>query len=100
MAEVQYTITSLYSKTPFFGNFLDLANFPALPKNPDDVLFTVNKTYQYRPDLLAYDLYQDANLWWVFAIRNPNTIRDPVFDMKIGNKIFLPKKTAITSAIG
>jgi hypothetical protein len=100
MAEIQYAQNSLYSKTPFYGDFLDLANFPAIPKNPDDVLFAINKTYQYRPDLLAYDLYEDTGLWWVFALRNPNTIKDPIFDMKIGNRIFLPKKATITGAIG
>jgi hypothetical protein len=100
MAEIQYSKNSLYSKTPFYGDFLDLADFPVIPKNPDDVLFAINKTYQFRPDLLAYDLYQDASLWWVFALRNPNTIKDPIFDMKIGNRIFLPKKDAITGAIG
>jgi hypothetical protein len=100
MAEIQYSKNSLYSTTPFYGDFLDLANFPVIPKNPDDVLFAINKTYQYRPDLLAYDLYEDTGLWWVFALRNPNTIKDPIFDMKIGNRIFLPKKATITGAIG
>lgn len=100
MADVQYTNTSLYSKTTIFGNYLDVANFPPIPRSADDVVFTINKTYQYRPDLLAHDLYGDTNLWWVFAIRNPNTIKDPIFDMRIGNRIFLPKKTAITSALG
>jgi len=100
MAEIQYSKNSLYAKTPFYGDFLDLASFPVIPKNPDDVLFAINKTYQYRPDLLAYDLYEDTGLWWVFALRNPNTIRDPIFDMKIGNRIFLPKKATITGAIG
>jgi hypothetical protein len=97
---VQYSKDSLYAKTPFYGNFLDFANFPTIPRNADDVVFTINKTYQYRPDLLAYDLYGDANLWWVFALRNPNTIKDPLFDMRIGNKIYLPKKTDIIGVLG
>ena len=100
MAEIQYSKNSPYSKTPFYGDFLDIADFPVIPKNPDDVLFAINKTYQFRPDLLAYDLYEDTSLWWVFALRNPNTLRDPIFDMKIGNRIFLPKKATITGAIG
>lgn len=95
-----YDKNSPYGKTDFYGNFLDLINLPAIPKLKDDQFFTVNRTYQFRPDLLAYDLYGDAALWWVFAVRNPNTIRDPVFDMKPGVKIFLPKKQTITAAIG
>ncbi len=97
---VAYSKTSPYAKTPFYGNFLDFANFPRIPRNADDVIFTINKTYQYRPDLLAYDLYGDANLWWVFALRNPNTIKDPLFDMRIGNKIYLPKKTDLIGVLG
>lgn len=100
MSNVQYSKTSPYAKTEFFGSFLDIANFPLIPRGADDVVFTINKTYQFRPDLLASDLYGDANLWWVFALRNPNTIKDPVFDFKIGKQIYLPKKTSLAAAIG
>jgi hypothetical protein len=100
MATAQYSKSSPYSTTTVFGNFLDIASLPAIPKNPDDVLFQVNKTYQYRPDLLAFDLYGDSNLWWVFALRNPNAIKDPIFDMKIGNRIYLPKKTTLSGLVG
>lgn len=100
MTNAVYAKTSPYVNTTLFDNFLDVANFPTIPKNPDDVLFQVNKTYQFRPDLLAYDLYGDASLWWVFALRNPNTVKDPIFDMRIGNKIYLPKKTTLAGIVG
>jgi hypothetical protein len=45
-------------------------------------------------------LYGDANLWWVFALRNPNTIKDSIFDMRVGNKIYLPKKSTLDSLLG
>jgi hypothetical protein len=96
---VQYNRSSPYFLTQFYGSFLDVAKFPAIPAEFDDVIFTINKTYQFRPDLLAYDLYNDAGLWWVFALRNPDYIEDPVFDMKIGKRIYLPKKTSILSVI-
>jgi len=95
-----YERTSPYFQTVTFGKYLDVATFPAIPALPDDVLFAVNLTYKYRPDLLAYDLYGDANLWWVFALRNPNTIQDPVFDMVPGKKIFLPKKDTLSGVLG
>jgi prophage DNA circulation protein len=50
--------------------------------------------------LLAYDLYGDSALWWVFAMRNPNTIQDPVFDFLPGTTIFIPKKETIVAALG
>ena len=99
MANSIYNKNSLYSKTRAVNNFLDVANFPQIPKLADDVIMTVNKTYQFRPDLLAFDLYGDSDLWWVFAIRNPNTIKDPIFDMRSGVKIYIPKKTTITGSI-
>jgi hypothetical protein len=100
MATPQYGNHSPYANTKFFGNFLDVAELPTITKQPDDVLFTINKTYQYRPDLLAFDLYGDADFWWVFAMRNPNTIKDPIGDMKPGTQIFLPKKDTLTSVLG
>lgn len=100
MATVQYSKTSPYYGTGLTGNYLDIASFPSMPKYPDDVSFVINKTYQFRPDLLASDLYGDAGLWWVFALRNPNTIEDPVFDMRVGRRIFLPKKDTIFAVLG
>ena len=38
-----------------------------IPKLIDDLSMTINETYNLRPDLLAYDLYENANLWWGFC---------------------------------
>ena len=100
MANTQYKNDSPYAKTDIYGNFLDVANLISIPMNPDDALFTVNATYQNRPDLLAYDLYGNAALWWVFALRNPNTIKDPIFDMRTGVTFYLPKKSTLTGLLG
>lgn len=97
---VQYSKYSPYVRTEQFGAYLDVASIPSIPALEDDVTLTVNKTYQYRPDLLAFDLYGDATLWWVFAQRNPNVIKDPVFDMRPGTVIFIPKQTTIVQALG
>jgi hypothetical protein len=99
MANSLYNKNSVYAKTGTVNNFLDVANFPQIPKLVDDVVMTINKTYQFRPDLLAADLYGDSNLWWVFALRNPNIIKDPIFDMRSGVKIYIPKTNTITSSI-
>ena len=95
-----YAKSSPYYKTEVHNNFLDIAKVRTFPKLPDDVLFQINPTYQFRPDLLAHDLYGDAGLWWVFAVRNPNTIKDPVFDFQSGTKIYIPKKTTLQTALG
>jgi hypothetical protein len=71
-----------------------------IPKETNDLEFIINQTYQYRPDLLAFDLYQDSNLWWVFYQRNPNTLTAPPLDFKPGVKIFLPKLNTLKETLG
>jgi hypothetical protein len=97
---VTYGKYSPYVSTSMFGNYLDIASIPNIPPQVDDITLTINNNYENRPDLLAFDLYGDANLWWVFAIRNPNIIKDPVFDMKPGTIIYIPKQTTIVQALG
>jgi hypothetical protein len=95
-----YSKTSPYFTTNVTGSYLDLLSLRDIPSQSDDILFTVTQQYSNRPDLLAYDLYSDANLWWVFAVRNKSVIKDPVFDMIPGQKIYLPKLSTINSVLG
>jgi hypothetical protein len=95
-----YSKTSPYYTTPVTNGYLDVMEFRDLPNERNDILFEVTATYENRPDLLAYDLYQDAGLWWVFAVRNKRTIKDPVYDLKAGVKIYLPKMSTIKSVLG
>lgn len=98
---VQYSKSSPYASTSIVnGVFLDVWEPRSIPKMADDVPFKITATYRHRPDLMAHDLYGDAGYWWVFAARNPNTIQDPVFDIKPGVVIFLPKKETLTSILG
>jgi hypothetical protein len=98
---VQYSKSSPYFNTNLFGNkFLDLMVYTTIPKQADDTSFTINGIYQFRPDMLAYDLYGDASLWWVFRGRNPNTIDDPIFDFQAGVTIMIPQKTTLTDLLG
>ena len=71
-----------------------------LPKREYDLALTINATYQYSPDMLAYALYQNAALWWVFYQRNPNTLTAPPLDFAVGVQIYLPKMPTLKSALG
>ena len=71
-----------------------------IPKLPDDRQMTINLTYQYRPDMLSFDLYQTPTLWWVFYQRNPNTLIAPPLDFKAGTTIYLPKITTLRETLG
>ncbi len=96
----EYDSTSPYYNTGFTEFYLDvMANRP-VPKEDDDQSFEINLTYQYRPDLLAYDLYGTSKLWWVFYQRNPNTLQAPPLDFAVGKIIYLPKITTLKSVLG
>jgi alpha-L-fucosidase len=95
-----YDSTSPYFETGYSQFFLDTMVNRPIPKENDDLTFTINTTYQYRPDLLAFDLYGIAGLWWVFYQRNPNTLQAPPMDFKVGTLIYLPKITTLKSALG
>ena len=96
----RYNKTSPYATTETVGGYLDVINFRDIPPENDDIVFEVTSTYENRPDLLAYDLYSDVKLWWVFSVRNKSIIKDPVFDMTPGTKIYLPKITTIKKYLG
>jgi hypothetical protein len=95
-----YSKTSPYYSTSLDNGYLDVINFRDIAATTDDVLFEVTSNYNNRPDLLAYDLYGDVNLWWVFAVRNKSIIKDPTFDLVTGLKIYLPTLENIKTSIG
>lgn len=96
----KYQAKSPYYTTTKANGYLDVIDWRTVPAAVDDILFTVTKSYEFRPDLLAYDLYQDVGLWWVFAVRNPSILQDPVFDMVPGVKIYLPKLSNLKAGLG
>ena len=95
-----YTSTSPYFTTQYTQFYLDVMTNRPIPRESDDVYFKLNQTYQYRPDLLALDLYDTPTLWWVFYQRNPNTLTAPPLDFKAGVQIYLPKISTLRGVLG
>jgi len=96
-----YTSTSPCHKTDTVNNqYLGVMNIRPVPAESDDVLYTIEVQYTHRPDLLAYDLYGDRNLWWVFAQRNMDVLKDPIYDIEAGTQIYLPKGERLQSVLG
>ena len=96
----KYSSTSPYFKTPQSANSLGVFVPRTLTSEEDDQSYTIERTYAYRPDLLAYDLYGSPRLWWVFAQRNPDQIEDSIYDFKPGVTIQLPKASNVNSDLG
>lgn len=95
-----YSKLSPYATTAYNGSYLDVINFRNIPSIVNDVQYEVTSKYEFRPDLLAYDLYGDSNLWWVFAVRNKDIIKDPIYDLYAGQIIYLPQLTTLKDSIG
>ena len=96
----EYSNTSPYYATP--QNEINLEQMVArtITAEADDQTYTIERTYAYRPDLLAYDYYGTPKLWWVFAQRNMDIIKDPVFDMLAGTTIFIPDPAKLKKSLG
>lgn len=99
---MNYKNNSPYANTNVspYGNYLDQLVTRNVPVSYSDEVVEVTRKYNLRPDLMAYDLYGDANLWWVFAERNPNTLVDPVGDFKTGTLLFVPNKSNLITELG
>jgi len=95
-----YDSTTAYYNTGYSQFFLDIMQNRNIPKQGDDRILLINQTYQYRPDLLAYDLYDTPTLWWVFYQRNPNTLTKPPLDFRAGVQIYLPKISTLRNVLG
>ena len=95
-----YSKTSPYFETPQDAYALGFFSPRTITAEPDDTEYTIERTYAYRPDLLAYDLYGSPRLWWVFAQRNPDQLEDPIYDFKPGVTVQLPKKENLLRDLG
>ena len=96
-----YTDHSPWGRTGILNNrYLGYMQIRPVPKSGDDVLYKVQPQYNYRPDLLAYDLYGTTKLWWVFAQRNMDIIKDPVYDLVSGIEIYLPQGPQLRRTLG
>jgi hypothetical protein len=72
--------------------YLDFWNEITILPSSSDTLISLDPKYQYRADLLSNALYGTPQLWWVFMIRNPDIIKDPIWDFVTGINIYVPAK--------
>ena len=95
-----YANTSPWANTPITQNTLDFLRIRPVSASTDDVSYTIETHYTYRPDLLAYDIYGTPKLWWVFMQRNMDVLQDPIYDFVAGITIKLPKKAELFKVLG
>lgn len=90
-----------YNKTKITpSGTLDILEIRPVPAYSDDVLYTIEPQYTHRPDLLAYDLYKDNSLAWIFIQRNLNVLEDPIYDFVAGTQIYIPSPERVKEELG
>lgn len=95
MPIVTYKKSSVYAATPQNSYALGYWQPPrVMPQNTDEFL-VLDARYKQRPDLLSFDLYGSSELWWVFAMLNPDVLKDPIYDMQPGIELRVPSNTSI-----
>ena len=98
---IRYSEGSPYSATPISNNileYLDYWNGYFVFPSDLDTVYTIEAKYENRPDLLSFDIYGSTRYWWIFSLRNPDILKDPIYDMKTGITIFLPPKSSLPGA--
>jgi hypothetical protein len=66
-----------------------------IPRDPTDYIYTIEKIYEKKPQLLANALYGDTRLWWV--ILQYNSILDPITEFVEGVVLYIPQKERVLS---
>lgn len=82
--------TSQYLTTPIKNWYLDIMVERRVPSSIYDKIIEIPAAYNQRPDLMSNAEYGTPRLWWVFAIRNPDLIIDPIQDFVSGLEIYVP----------
>lgn len=95
-----YTKSSPWTTTQQNSLYLELLEIRPVPAESDDFRYIIENQYKYRPDLLAYDLYGNPKLWWVFVQRNMSVLKDPIYDFEPGTTIYLPKRSNLEKFLG
>lgn len=97
MAKVKYQSSSPYHDTPQTSWYLLPIKLRTIEGDVSDSLLTIDTKYHNRPDKLAYDLYGSPAYWWVFMVRNLDSIRDPIWGFEAGKQIYAPTKQRLQS---
>ena len=96
----KYSKSSPWANTQQNNFYLELLDIRPVPAEADDVRYIIENQYRHRPDLLAFDLYGNPKLWWVFVQRNMSVIKDPIYDFRPGTATYLPKQRNLSKFLG
>ena len=90
---------SFYKKTKNDGFYLGLWEEISMPYDSSDYYMVIPTKYHLKPGSLAYELYGDSKLLWVFSVYNRDTINDILFDFTEGKIIRVPTKERLNKLL-
>lgn len=79
------------------SNFIILRKPIILEQDAGDTFFEVTQEVLKRPDLIAQTFYGNPDYWWV--IYEFNGIKDPLFELKMGQILRIPALERVLVAI-
>lgn len=95
----KYSQYSPYAKTKQTW-YLDY-NLPKnIPPADSDIDYEIPNKYDEQPWRLAYELYGNERLYYIFSLLNPNLIEDPIYDFNAGKTIRIPSVQRVQSYLG
>jgi len=86
-----------FTLSPEDSEFLILREKLDIPESSEDIFFIVEGEHIYRPELIAIEVYDRPELWW--AIADINNIKEPMFDLEVGQELRIPPLSAVLQAL-
>lgn len=97
---VKYSKKSLYYSTPQTSWALSYYVPRPIPLDLTDTWIKLSTRHTYRATTLSYDLYGTPAYWWIFAVMNPDVIKDSVRDFQEGVVLRVPTLIRLQQVIG
>ena len=96
-----YKRDSNYSKTSMNRKYLNIYEPPLTTDtlSEETTTYIVQPKFNKRPDLMAFELFGNARLWWVFAHYNRDKLKDPIMDFTSGTEIIAPNNFQVTGTL-
>lgn len=96
---VNFDSKSFYRKTDKSGFYMGYYEPITFTPDKTDYYYVIPTKYDLKPGLLAFELYGDAQLMWVFSVYNRDIIVDPLFDFRAGKIIKIPTRQRLDSLL-
>lgn len=68
------------------------------PRDPSDIVYTVENFYEGRLDYIAYVFYSEPRYWWVIGMYN--NILDPAAEILPGRVLLIPSPDRLPLLLG